>query len=117
MVRNPRPLRVRDMQIYRICDGASGILIYLMVLFSPWAFGTTQPRAIWTMNIAGCVLGLLFAVKLAIRHYKDYRAPRWGASGMSARVEAEDESRAIGTATDTPLPSPLPTRASLGEGE
>src|SRR5437660_3632762 len=78
MVRNSRPLRVRDMQIYRVCDSASEILIYLMVLFSPWAFGTTQAWAIWTINAAGYWLGLLLGVKLAIRHFRDYRPPRWG---------------------------------------
>src|SRR6266568_2896299 len=78
MARNSRPLRVRDMRIYSVCDGASGILICLMVVFSPWAFGTTQPWAIWTMNIAGYWLGFLLAIKLAIRHFKEYRPPRWG---------------------------------------
>src|SRR5213593_2156363 len=72
-----RPLRARDVLIYKFCDDLSQILIYLMVLFSPWAFGTTQPWSIWTMNSAGYLLGLLLAVKLAIRQIKDYHPPRW----------------------------------------
>src|SRR6266567_1821015 len=85
MVRNPRPLRVRDLQTYRVCDSASEILIYLMVLFSPWAFGTTQSWAIRTMNMAGYSLGLLLAVKLAIRHFRDYHPPRWADAETSDR--------------------------------
>ena len=34
-----------------------------MVVFGPWAFGTTQPWSIWTMNAAGYVLGALWLLK------------------------------------------------------
>jgi len=54
-----------------------------MLIFSPWAFGTTQPWAIWTMNCAGFALGLLLLPKLFIRNWKQYPAPRW--DGISAR--------------------------------
>ena len=30
-----------------------------MIIFSPWAFGTTESWSIWTMNIAGYALGAL----------------------------------------------------------
>src|SRR5712671_4505408 len=107
MVRNPRPLRVRDVQAYRVCDGASEFLIYLMVLFSPWAFGTTQPWAIWTMNIAGYVLGLLLTVKLAIRHFKDYRPPRWADAETTDGGCVEDQPLrfATGKALENLVPS------------
>lgn len=71
------PLRGRDIQIYRLCDDLSGGLIYLMVIFSPWAFGTSETWSIWVMNYAGYALGLLLAVKLAIRWLKGYDAPTW----------------------------------------
>ncbi len=48
-----------------------------MVLFSPWAFGTTEPWSIWTMNCAGYCLGALLLLKLAIRSLHGYRPPRW----------------------------------------
>ncbi len=48
-----------------------------MLIFSPWAFGTTQPWAIQCMNVAGYALGVLLAVKLFIRKWKKYPAPRW----------------------------------------
>ncbi|MGA2177920.1 MAG: O-antigen ligase family protein [Verrucomicrobiota bacterium] len=48
-----------------------------MVLFSPWAFGTTQPWSIWAMNGAGYFLGLLLGVKLIIRFLTGYRNPCW----------------------------------------
>ena len=70
-------LHARDVQTYRVCDDLTGLLIFPMLLFSPWAFGTTQDWSIWTMNAAGYALGLLLLVKLFTRKLKGYPAPRW----------------------------------------
>ena len=70
-------LRAADVQIYRICDDLSGMLIFPMLVFGPWAFGTTDPWSIWIMNIAGYALGILLLVKLFIRKSKGYTALRW----------------------------------------
>jgi hypothetical protein len=40
-------LRAVDVQLYRLCDELSGALILPMLVFSPWAFGTTEPWSIW----------------------------------------------------------------------
>jgi len=85
-VNNLKPfstLQALDVQLYRLCDDLSGVLILPMLIFSPWAFGTTQPWAIWVMNCAGFALGLLLLPKLFIRNWKKYPAPRW--DGISAR--------------------------------
>lgn len=70
-------LRAGDIQLYRICDDLSGLLIFPMVVFSPWAYGTTDPWSIWPMNVAGFALGLLLLAKLFVRQGKGYSAPRW----------------------------------------
>jgi O-Antigen ligase len=70
-------LRAADVQLYRICDDLSGMLIFPMLIFSPWAFGTTNAWSIWTMNLAGYALGILLLVKLFIRGSKGYVALRW----------------------------------------
>jgi O-antigen ligase len=70
-------LRALDVQLYRLGDDVSGALILPMLVFSPWAFGTTQPWAIWVMNWAGYALGSLLLLKLFIRNWKKYPAPRW----------------------------------------
>ena len=85
-VRKSRSLRPLDVQIYQACEALTEPLIYLMVLFSPWAFGTSQPWAIWGMTIAGYLLGGMLVVKLAIRRLKGYCPPRWD-------VELAEESR------------------------
>lgn len=64
-------------QLYRFCDLLSGFLICTMVVFSPWAFGTTQAWSIWTMNVAGYCLGLLLLVKTVIRRLCGYHPPDW----------------------------------------
>lgn len=48
-----------------------------MVIFSPWAFGTTQPAVILVMNLVGYALGLLLTLKWFIRSFKGYRPRRW----------------------------------------
>jgi hypothetical protein len=76
-VRMSHPLCARDVQIYVACEQLTEGLIYLMVLFSPWAFGTSQPWSVWVMNCAGYLLGGMLMVKLIIRSLKDYHPPRW----------------------------------------
>ena len=49
-----------------------------MVVFSPWAFGTTQPWSINVMNAAGGLLGLLLIAKWCIRWRGGWRPARWG---------------------------------------
>ncbi len=71
-------LRAADVQVYRAAEQLSEIIIYLMVVFSPWALGSTERWAIQLMNQAGYLLGLLLLVKLAIRKVRGYRQPRWG---------------------------------------
>lgn len=48
-----------------------------MVVFGPWAFGTTQPWAIHCMNGAAYVAGLLLLLKVCLRRIKGYHPPRW----------------------------------------
>ena len=49
-----RRLRRKDLPAtpgaYRLCDGATEGLLYLMVVFAPWAFGATQEWSICTLN-------------------------------------------------------------------
>lgn len=70
-------LRAVDVQLYRLADDFSGGLILLMLVFSPWALGTTQPWSIWCMNLGGYGLGGLLLAKLFIRNVKKFPAARW----------------------------------------
>jgi hypothetical protein len=70
-------LRAADVQLYRVCDDLSGLLIFPMLIFGSWAFGTTDPWSVWIMNIAGYALGILLLAKLFIRGPKGYTALRW----------------------------------------
>ncbi len=80
-----RTLGTIDILVYRAADGLTEPLLYAMILFSPWAFGTTQPWSIWTMNFAGYALGLLLLPKLAIRWFKGYEPSRWGQQATAPR--------------------------------
>ena len=86
----PRRLSLRLLRLHRACDDLSGMLIYVMVVFSPWAFGATQPWSIWTMNGLGYLLGIFLGIKLAIRNRTGYQPARWSENNVNAR---NDEAR------------------------
>jgi hypothetical protein len=96
-----RPLRARlrsrfplcplDILSYRLCDAVSGFLIFLMLIFSPWAFGTTETWSIRIMNVVGCTLGGLLLIKWFIRSVKGFPALRWDEA--SSRIHATQASR------------------------
>src|SRR5512138_1908077 len=48
-------------------DGITEVLLGAMIVFSPWAFGTTQPWSIHVMNAGGYALGCLFLAKSVMR--------------------------------------------------
>ncbi len=83
--RRSRPLRARDVQLYHVCEDLTEVLIYAMVIFGPWAFGTTQAWSIRVMNVAGYLSGVLLACKLAIRQLKGYRPASWAGAQGEAR--------------------------------
>src|SRR5262245_4815888 len=83
-------LRPGDVHLYTVCEHVTAGLIYFMVIFTPWAFGTTQSWSIWTMNAFGYILGALLAIKLLIRWGKGYSPPRWEISSV---VEPEKRHR------------------------
>ena len=53
---------------YNFADNFTEILIFFIVIFSPWAFGTTEAWSIWTMNITAYALGFLLVIKIIFRH-------------------------------------------------
>lgn len=48
-------------------DRVTEILLYAMVVFSPWAFGTTQAWAMGWMNAGGYALGVMMMLKAGLR--------------------------------------------------
>ena len=86
------PGLLRTPRAYKVCDLVGEGLLYFAVVFSPWAFGTTQPWAIWTMTVTGWLLGLLLVGKWVIRWRTGYQPVRWESvlpltsRGISARI-------------------------------
>ena len=54
----------RQPKLHKWGDKCTEILIYFMVLFSPWAFGTTEHWSIWTMNITALWTWSVACVKM-----------------------------------------------------
>jgi hypothetical protein len=63
---------------YARADRITTVLVYFMVGFSPWAFGTTEPWSVALMSSAGGGLGLLLLYKRWLRWRTGYCPPRWG---------------------------------------
>jgi O-antigen ligase len=58
--------------MHDLSDHVTQPLVWLMVIFSPWAFGTTQEWAIGLMNAGGHALGVLYAMKWLARRADRY---------------------------------------------
>lgn len=71
-------LTLSGILLYERVDRISGWVLVAMLIFSPWAFGTTQNWSIWVMNVCGYLVGLLLAIKLFIRYRLGHRPVRWG---------------------------------------
>jgi O-antigen ligase len=70
-------------KVYRWADTLSGVLLLFLVVFAPWAFGTTERWSAWTLNIGGYLLGALLALKWMVRRATGFEPARWksGAEG------------------------------------
>lgn len=61
-----------------ILDKCTEVLIFALIIFSPWAFGTTQDWSIRCMNLGGYVLGALLLAKILAGGAMSFRSlQRW----------------------------------------
>ena len=70
-------LTERTPTAHRVCDLGTEALLYLTLVFGPWVFGTTQVWSLWTMNVTGYLLGLLWLGKWISRRIAGFRPARW----------------------------------------
>ena len=89
--RERRRARVPIPFTHTAADAISEALLYLMIVFTPWAFGTTQTWSIWTMNTTGYMLGGLLAAKWLIRWKTGYTPVHWGQTEQSEDLIAEEK--------------------------
>ena len=80
----PYPELHREPRWHRQADGATGVILYAMTVFSPWAFGSWPTWSIWTMNAGGYLLGLLWLAKVGIRRATGFEPARWGGRSPAA---------------------------------
>ena len=71
---------------HRFADEATRVVLFGMIVFSPWAFGGWPAWSVWCMNVGGYALWALLAVKCWVRRWHGYLPPRWGGSGASWQV-------------------------------
>jgi O-antigen ligase len=72
-----RSQRSRSPAFYWRLDMASEYLIYAILVFTPWAFGTTETWAINTVNSLNYVLGALLLAKWITRLVTRVHPARW----------------------------------------
>lgn len=64
-------------RLYWNVDLASEYLLYAVLIFTPWAFGTTETWSTETVNALNYVLGALLAIKIGIRKFGGFAPDRW----------------------------------------
>jgi O-antigen ligase len=74
-----RSHRPRPNAFYWRLDLVSEYLIYVILVFTPWAFGTTEDWAIQTVNILNYILGALLVTKWIYRLAAGFHPGRWDA--------------------------------------
>src|SRR5258706_10799915 len=72
-----RSQRNRSPAVYWRLDTTSEYLIYVILVFSPWAFGTTEDWAIKTVNTLNYLLGALLVAKWITRLVIGFHPARW----------------------------------------
>ena len=69
---NVDPIWQKTPRAYKIADGLTEAVTYFMVIFAPWAFGTTDNWSEWILASAGYTLGLLLLGKWIVRKKTNY---------------------------------------------
>jgi hypothetical protein len=77
--------RVHSPMAFRVCEGATEALLYIGLVFGPWALGTTEPWSTWIMNWIGYTLGGLLLAKKLICWRAHYTPEKWAIGGKSAK--------------------------------
>ena len=72
MTKKEKRLNNFEPVLHKLADKLTEILIYFIAIFSPWAFGATEPWSIWTINISACLLGMLLLFKWILRSIYKY---------------------------------------------
>jgi hypothetical protein len=80
---NRQPSRSRQSarqtgRLYEAADRLSGLLIYFLLVFSPWALGSTYRWAAWVDTWAAFALGALLILKVGVRRFSPIVPARWG---------------------------------------
>lgn len=64
-------------RIFRGLDFVTEWLVFTVLIFSPWAFGTTEHWSITTVNRLNFLLGLVLVAKWICRAVTGYQPDRW----------------------------------------
>lgn len=67
----------RSNSVYWTIDRGTEYLIYAILIFTPWAFGTTEDWAIDTVNILNYILGAILIAKWITRLITGFHPARW----------------------------------------
>lgn len=72
-----RKTRAKAAGVYYFCDVLTEATLYVMVVLTPWLFGSAERWATWTMNGCAFFLGALFFAKALLRATTRLRPNHW----------------------------------------
>jgi hypothetical protein len=64
-------------EVYRLLDFATGAGLIILILLSPWLFGSTEEWAVISMSGGGALAGLLFLAKRIYSRVNGFEPSRW----------------------------------------
>jgi len=70
---------------FRVCEALTEALLYIGLVFGPWALGTTEPWSTWIMNWIGYTLGGLLLAKNLIGWRAHYAPEKWAVGAKSSQ--------------------------------
>jgi hypothetical protein len=77
--------RVHSPAAFRVCEVLTEALLYIGLVFGPWALGTTEPWSTWIMNWMGYTLGGLLLARTLICWRSHYTPEKWAIGGGSSK--------------------------------
>ncbi|HUS37313.1 MAG TPA: O-antigen ligase family protein [Verrucomicrobiae bacterium] len=79
----------RSNTVYWRIDSASEYLIYAILIFTPWAFGTTETWAIQTVNTLNYILAGFLVAKWITRLVTGFHPARWDGPGGIRGIDSK----------------------------
>jgi hypothetical protein len=79
--RHGRRSKTRTPPAARVLDRLTAIVIFALLVVTPWAFGSAHALTVWLASLAGMALGGMLVAKRLVCRKAGFQPARWGDGG------------------------------------